>query len=99
MKKIPVYVNPYDKVHFGPSTVMTLHRFGIFDPDVARRVPTLSPFSAKLTARSPHTGKYHPGDPIAWLHTEDSNSELQLRIKPFPTSAMKKAATRKSLSF
>jgi hypothetical protein len=32
MKKIPVYVNPYDKVHFGPSTVMTLHRFGIFDP-------------------------------------------------------------------
>jgi hypothetical protein len=22
---------------------MTLHRFGIFDPDVARRVPTLSP--------------------------------------------------------
>src|SRR6478672_4448963 len=50
MKKIPVYVNPYDKVHFGPSTVMTLHRFGIFDPDVARRVPTLSPFSAKLTA-------------------------------------------------
>jgi hypothetical protein len=44
MKKIPVYVNPYDKVHFGPSTVMTLHRFGIFDPDVARRVPTLSPF-------------------------------------------------------
>ena len=37
MKKIPVYVNPYDKVHFGPSTVMTLHRFGIFDPDVARR--------------------------------------------------------------
>src|SRR5258706_12421180 len=50
MKKIPVYVNPYDRVHFGPSTVMTLHRFGIFDPDVARRVPTLSPFSAKLTA-------------------------------------------------
>ena len=50
MKKIPVYVNPYDKVHFGPSTVITLHRFGIFDPDVARRVPTLSPFSAKLTA-------------------------------------------------
>src|SRR5579859_6599152 len=50
MKKIPVYVNPYDKVHFGPSTVMTLHRFGIFDLDVARRVPTLSPFSAKLTA-------------------------------------------------
>ena len=50
MKSIPVYVNPYDKVHFGPSTVMTLHRFGIFDPDVARRVPTLSPFSAKLTA-------------------------------------------------
>src|SRR6202030_4871326 len=50
MKKIPVYVTPYDKVHFGPSTVMTLHRFGIFDPDVARRVPTLSPFSAKLTA-------------------------------------------------
>jgi hypothetical protein len=36
MKKIPVYVNPYEKVHFGPSTVMTLHRFGIFDPDVAR---------------------------------------------------------------
>ena len=50
MKKIPVYVNPYDNVHFGPATVMTLHRFGIFDPDVARRVPTLSPFSAKLTA-------------------------------------------------
>jgi hypothetical protein len=21
-----------------------------------------------------HTGKYHPGDPTAWLHTEDSNS-------------------------
>jgi len=53
MKKIPVYVNLYDKVHFGPSTVMTLHRFGIFDPDVARRVPTLSPFSAKLTAHLP----------------------------------------------
>ena len=52
MKKIPVYVNPYDQVHFGPSTVMTLHRFGIFDPDVARRVPTLSPFSAKLTRPS-----------------------------------------------
>src|ERR1700732_3790271 len=50
MKKITLDVNPYDKVHFGPSTVMTLHRFGIFDPDVARRVPTLSPFSAKLTA-------------------------------------------------
>jgi hypothetical protein len=50
MNKIPVYVNPYEKVHFGPSTVMTLHRVGIFDPDVARRVPTLSPFSAKLTA-------------------------------------------------
>jgi len=60
MKKIPVDVNPYDKVHFGPSTVMTLHRFGIFDPDVARRVPTLSPFSAKLTA---HLRKESPSNP------------------------------------
>jgi hypothetical protein len=34
-----------------------------------------------------------------WLHTKDSNSELQPRIKPFPTSAIKKAATRKRLSF
>jgi hypothetical protein len=59
MKKIPVYVNPYDKVHFGPSTVMTPHRFGIFDPDVARRVPTLSPFSAKLTAHLRFQG-IHP---------------------------------------
>ena len=25
MKKIPVYVNPYDKVHFGPSTVIQQH--------------------------------------------------------------------------
>src|SRR6202035_4143259 len=63
MKKIPVYVNPYDKVHFGPSTVMTLHRFGIFDPDVARRVPTLSPFSAKLTAHLRFQGI--PFEPVA----------------------------------
>src|ERR1700738_4532486 len=63
MKKIPVFVNPYDKVHFGPSTVMTLHRFGIFDPDVARRVPTLSPFSAKLTAHLRFQGI--PFEPVA----------------------------------
>src|ERR1700680_831320 len=63
MQKIPVYVNPYDKVHFGPSTVMTLHRFGIFDPDVARRVPTLSPFSAKLTAHLRFQGI--PFEPVA----------------------------------
>src|SRR6266850_45902 len=63
MKKIPVYVNPYDTVHFGPSTVMTLHRFGIFDPDVARRVPTLSPFSAKLTAHLRFQGI--PFEPVA----------------------------------
>src|SRR6476469_3814615 len=63
MKRIPVYVNPYDKVHFGPSTVMTLHRFGIFDPDVARRVPTLSPFSAKLTAHLRFQGI--PFEPVA----------------------------------
>ena len=38
MKKISVYVI-VDKVHFGPSAIMSfLHRFGIFDPDVARRV-------------------------------------------------------------
>jgi hypothetical protein len=63
MEKTPVYVNPYDKVHFGPSTVITLHRFGIFDPDVARRVPTLSPFSAKLTAHLRFQGI--PFEPVA----------------------------------
>jgi hypothetical protein len=68
MKKIPVYVNPYDKVHFGPSTVMTLHRFGIFDPDVARRVPTLSPFSAKLTAHL----RFQVAQRPAWPHHNDS---------------------------
>src|SRR3979411_398267 len=56
MKKIPVYVNPYDKVHFGPSTVMTLHRFGIFDPDVARRVPPLSHFCAMMYAHIRYQG-------------------------------------------
>ena len=52
MKRIPVYVNPYDKVHFGPSTVMTLHRFGIFDPDVAREGPDAVAFFCEADSSS-----------------------------------------------
>src|SRR5580704_3585138 len=29
-----------------------------------------------------HTGKYHPGDPTAWLPREDSNSRIQRRSRP-----------------
>src|SRR6202022_3524934 len=63
MKKIPVYVNPYDKLHFGPSTVMTLHRFGIFVPDFARGVPPSVPFSAKVTTHLRFQG--NPFEPVA----------------------------------
>ena len=45
-----------------------------------------------LDAAASPTGKNQARDRTAWLPREDSNLEMQRRIKPFPTSAMKKAA-------
>jgi glutathione S-transferase len=50
MKKIAVYENPYSSVDVAALPKMKVHYFGVADAQVAGRVPTLSPFSAKLAA-------------------------------------------------
>ena len=45
-----LYHNPYDRVKAVDGAPIRLHRFGLADEQLKRRVPALSPFSTKLEA-------------------------------------------------
>lgn len=50
MNTLSVYENPYGEFDHATPAGLKLHLFGIANPAVAKLVPTLSPFSAKLKA-------------------------------------------------
>ncbi|WP_295997930.1 glutathione S-transferase family protein [Rugamonas sp.] len=50
MHTMPVYQNPYHEFDGAAPAGLKLHLLGIANPEVAKLVPTLSPFSAKLKA-------------------------------------------------